>query len=162
MSISERGGAVMRIALYQGPAEPGPVARNLALLEARAAEAAGRGARLMICPEMFLSGYNIGPEQAMRLAEPADGPALARAAAIARASGVALLLGYPERGEDDAIYNAVQLIDRDGHALANYRKCHLFGDLDRGMFRAGAGPTALVQLDGIRVGLLICYDVEFP
>jgi 5-aminopentanamidase len=30
------------------------------------------------------------------------------------------------------------------------------------MFRAGAGPSALVQLDGIRVGLLICYDVEFP
>jgi 5-aminopentanamidase len=152
----------MRIALYQGPDEPGSIARNLALLEARATEAARRGARLMICPEMFLSGYNIGPEQASRLAEPANGPALARVAAIARASGVALLLGYPERGEGDAIYNAVQLIGRDGRSLANYRKCHLFGDLDRGMFRAGAGPTALVQLDGIRVGLLICYDVEFP
>jgi 5-aminopentanamidase len=152
----------MRIALYQGPAEPGSVARNLALLETRATEAAGRGARLMICPEMFLSGYNIGPEQAMRLAEPADGPALARAAAIARGSAIALLVGYPERGKGDAIYNAVRLIGRDGRSLANYRKCHLFGDLDRGMFRAGAGPTALVQLDGIRVGLLICYDVEFP
>jgi predicted amidohydrolase len=162
MSSSERTGAVMRIALYQGPAEPGSVARNLALLEMRANEAAGRGARLMICPEMFLSGYNIGPEQASRLAEPANGPALARVAAIARASGVALLLGYPERGDGNAIYNAVQLIGCDGRSLANYRKCHLFGDLDRGMFRAGAGPSALVQLDGIRVGLLVCYDVEFP
>ena len=90
---------MMRIAIYQGPGEAGSVARNLDLLEARAKEAAGRGARLMICPEMFLSGYNIGPEQASRLAEPADGPALARVAAIARGSGIALLLGYPERGE---------------------------------------------------------------
>ena len=155
-------GAAMRIAIYQAAGEAGSVARNLDLLEAMAKEAAGRGARLLICPEMFLSGYNIGPERASRLAEPADGPALARVAAIARESGIALLLGYPERGEDDAIYNAVRLIDRDGSSLANYRKCHLFGDLDRGMFHAGSGPSEVVELDGVRIGLLICYDVEFP
>ena len=72
----------MRIAIYQGPAEAGSIARNLDLLKARAMEAAGRGARLMICPEMCLSGYNIGPEQASRLAEPANGldPVTARTA----------------------------------------------------------------------------------
>jgi 5-aminopentanamidase len=160
--MSERKAATMRIAIYQGPAEAGSVARNLDLLEAKAAQAAGRGARLMICPEMFLSGYNIGPEQASRLAEPADGPSLTRVAALARASGIALLLGYPERGGDGAIYNAACLIGRDGRSLANYRKCHLFGALDRDMFRAGDSPPAVVELDGIRVGLLICYDVEFP
>jgi 5-aminopentanamidase len=152
----------MRIALYQGPAEPGSVARNLDALETRAAEAAVRGARLLICPEMFLSGYNIGAAQALRLAEPADGPTLTRVAALAREKGIALLVGYPERGADDAIYNAARLIGRDGRSVANYRKCHLFGDLDREMFRAGQGPPAVVELDGIRVGLLICYDVEFP
>ena len=152
----------MRIAIFQGPAEPGPVARNLRLLEERAAEAAGAGADLLICPEMFLSGYNIGAEAAARLAEPADGPAFASAAAIARKTGLALLYGYPERDARGAIYNAVRLIGRDGQGLANYRKCHLFGDLDRAMFRAGTGPFALVDLGGVRVGLLICYDVEFP
>jgi predicted amidohydrolase len=152
----------MRIAIYQGPAEPGSVARNLDLLEARAAEAAGRGTRLLICPEMFLSGYNIGPREAARLAEPADGATLARAAGLARANGIALLLGYPERGADGAIYNAARLIGRDGRDLANYRKCQLFGDLDRETFRAGESPPAVVELEGIRVGLLICYDVEFP
>jgi predicted amidohydrolase len=152
----------MRIAIYQGPGEAGSVARNFALLEARAKEAARRGARFLICPEMFLSGYNIGPEQASRLAEPSDGPTLARAAAIARESGIALLLGYPERGDSGAVYNAVRLIDRDGSTLANYRKCHLFGDLDRGMFRAGAALSEVVELEGVRLGLLICYDLEFP
>jgi predicted amidohydrolase len=152
----------MRIAIYQGPAEAGSVARNLDALEVKAAEAAGRGARLMICPEMFLCGYNIGAEQAQHLAEPPDGPSLTRVAALARASGIALLLGYPERGADGAIYNAACLIGRDGRRLANYRKCHLFGALDRDMFRAGDSPPAVIELDGIRVGLLICYDVEFP
>ena len=153
----------LRVAIFQGPAEPGDVARNLGRLEQAAAAAAAGGARLLICPEMFLTGYNIGAEAALRLAEPANGPSLARAAAIARASGTALLFGYPERGEEGgAVYNAVRLIGRDGAALANHRKCHLFGGLDRGMFRAGSGLSAVVALDGVRVGLLICYDVEFP
>jgi 5-aminopentanamidase len=162
MSISEQKGAAMRIAICQGPAEAGSVARNLDRLEARATDAAGRGARLLICPEMFLSGYNIGAEQASHLAEPANGPSLSRAGKIAREHDIALLLGYPERAEGGAIYNAVQLIGRDGAALANYRKCHLFGDLDRGMFRPGSRPSGVVDLEGVRVGLLICYDVEFP
>lgn len=152
----------MRIAIFQGPAEPGSVARNLRLLEERAAAAASLGARLLICPEMFLSGYSIGAEAAARLAEPADGPAFASAAAIARKTGLALLYGYPERGAGGAIYNAVRLVGRDGQGLADYRKCHLFGELDRAMFRAGSGPSALVDLCGVRIGLLICYDVEFP
>jgi predicted amidohydrolase len=152
----------MRIAIYQGPGEAGSVTRNLDLLEGRAKEASGRGARLLIGPEMFLSGYNIGSEQAPRLAEPADGPAFAAAAAIARDNDIALLLGYPERGERGAIYNAVRLIDRTGRSRANYRKCHLFGALDRGMFRAGSGLSEVIELDGVRVGLLICYDLEFP
>jgi predicted amidohydrolase len=159
--VAERKGT-MRIAIYQGPAEAGSVARNLDLLEAMAKEAAGRGARLMICPEMFLSGYNVGPEQASRLAEPADGPSLARVGALACGHRIALLLGYPERGGDGAIYNAACLVGRDGRSLANYRKCHLFGDLDRDMFRPGESPPAVIELDGVRVGLLICYDVEFP
>jgi predicted amidohydrolase len=152
----------MRIAIFQGPAEPGSVTRNLDLLEVRAAEAASSGADLLIGPEMFLSGYNIGAKTASRLAEPANGPSLARAAAIARERGVALLFGYPERGGDGVVYNSVRLIGRDGRSLANYRKCHLFGDLDRAMFRAGSASPALVDLEGVRVGLLICYDVEFP
>ena len=68
----------------------------------------------------------------------------------------------PSRAQGGAVYNAVRLVGRDGQGLANYRKCHLFGDLDRAMFRAGAGPSALVDLGGVRIGLLICYDVEFP
>jgi predicted amidohydrolase len=152
----------MRISIYQGPAEAGTVARNLDLLKARASEAASVGARLLICPEMFLTGYNIGPATAARLAEASDGRSLARAARIAQDFGIALLFGYPERGSDGAIYNTVSLIDRFGATLASYRKCHLFGELDRAMFCAGSGPSEAVELEGVRIGLLICYDVEFP
>jgi predicted amidohydrolase len=152
----------MRIAVFQGPKEHGDVAQNLERLEAAALQAAAEGARLLVCPEMFLTGYAIGAEAMARLAEAVDGPAARRVAAIARASGIAVLYGYPERGDDGRVYNAALLVDRDGRRLANHRKTHLFADIDRQAFAPGAGEPALAELDGLRLGILICYDVEFP
>ena len=152
----------MRIAVYQGPEQPGDVAANLNRLEATARVAATQGARLLLCPELFLTGYNIGAEAAARLAEVVDGASAQRAASIALDTGVALLYGYPERDADGRIFNSAQLVERDGKPLLNYRKCHLFGDLDRSMFAPGPGDLALANIDGLRLGVLICYDVEFP
>ena len=152
----------MRVALFQGPEQPGTVGDNLGRLRAAAGDAAARGARLLICPEMFLTGYNIGPDATRRLAEPVDGPSAQAAAAIAREHGLALLYGYPELAPDGSVYNAALLLDRDGRQLANHRKSHLFGDLDRSAFCAGSGAPTLAEIDGLRLGILICYDVEFP
>lgn len=151
----------MRIALYQGPGQPGDVARNLEVLGSMALAAGGRGARLLICPELFLTGYNIGAAAVHRLAEPADGPAAQQAARVARETGVAVLYGYPERA-GGVVYNAAQLVDRDGRRLANYRKSHLFGEIDRQAFRPGNESFVGATLDGLRLWILICYDTEFP
>lgn len=152
----------MRIALLQcAPGAP-DTAAGLARLEDAAARAAAAGAALLVTPEMFLTGYAIGADAVQRLAEPADGPAARAAAAIARRHGIALLYGWPERGADGAVYNTVQLLGADGSVLAGYRKTHLFGDLDRAQFRAGDRPSPVVELGGFRVGLAICYDIEFP
>jgi predicted amidohydrolase len=153
---------MMRIAIFQGPAQPGEVSTNLDLLDEQAGAAAQAGAKLLICPEMFTTGYNIGGARARELAEPADGPSMRRAAEIAQRRGIALLYGYPERAPDGGVYNAALLLDKDGRALANARKCHLYGDLDRGMFTPGPGGFAGAKLEGLRIGILICYDVEFP
>eukprot|EP00659_Diplonema_papillatum_P003343 gene3343-5231_t len=111
---------------------------------------------------MFLTGYNIGVEAVGALAETQDGPSAQSIAALAKNSGVAILYGYPERGADGQIYNAVQLIDANGQRLCNYRKTHLFGDLDNSMFSAGDDDFPLVELNGWKLGFLICYDLEFP
>ena len=114
----------------------------------------------MVFPEAFVTGYNIGAGRLAELAEPADGPAVQRLAAIARRAGIAILAGYAER-DGDAVYNSAVLVDRDGSTAANYRKTHLFGHVDREAFTAGDG-FALADLDGLRVGVLVCYDIEFP
>jgi predicted amidohydrolase len=149
----------MKIAIHQSPGTPCDPARNLAALRAAAGAAARKGASLLICSEMFLTGYNIG-KAIVDLSEPADGASARRVADIARELGIAVLYGYPERSGDE-IYNAALFIGRDGQTLANYRKTHLFGPIEKGTFEPGQELMS-VDFNGLKVGLLICYDIEFP
>ncbi|MBP0953250.1 carbon-nitrogen hydrolase family protein [Pseudomonas alliivorans] len=152
----------MRVALYQCEPLPLDVSGNLTRLERQAQAAAAQGAQLLVCPEMFLTGYNIGARACAELAQAQDGPAAQRIAEIARQYAIAILYGYPERSVEQQIYNAVQLIDSRGERSSNYRKTHLFSELDKSMFSAGEDLCPVVELNGWRLGMLICYDVEFP
>ena len=108
-----------------------------------------------------MSGYNLSREAADTVAERAGGEAFERIGGICRRHRIALLYGFIER-DGETLYNTVQLIDPGGASLARYRKTHLWGDLDRSLFAAGDDLAPLVEFDGWRIGLLICYDVEFP
>ncbi|MGW5664193.1 carbon-nitrogen hydrolase family protein [Streptomyces sp. NPDC003758] len=150
----------MRTALLQSSGHPGSVGENLKVLDQAAGRAAAAGAGLLVAPEMFLTGYAIGGDIA-RLAEPADGDSADAIAEISSRHGVALAYGYPER-DGETVYNSAQLISADGTRLANYRKTHLFGCFERDHFTPGDQPVVQAELDGLRVGIMICYDVEFP
>lgn len=150
----------LRTALLQSSGRPGSVAANLKVLDEAAERAAAAGARLLVTSEMFLTGYAIG-DDVPRLAEPADGDAADAVADIAVRHGLAVAYGYPERADAD-VFNAVQLIGADGTRLANYRKTHLFGCFERDHFTPGEQAVVQADLDGLRIGLMICYDVEFP
>ena len=149
----------MKIAIYQCEGISGSKSENLQLLRKAALSAEEQGAQLLICSEMFLTGYNIG-DAVFELAEPADGPAFQCAVQISREADIALLYGYPER-DGDHVYNSAILIDRKGTNLANYRKTHLYGPEENRLFQKGDG-FVITELEGVKVGVLICYDVEFP
>ncbi|WP_327349987.1 carbon-nitrogen hydrolase family protein [Streptomyces sp. NBC_01321] len=150
----------LRTALLQNSGRTGHVDENLKVLDGAARRAAEAGARLLVCPELFLTGYAIGADVS-RLAEPADGPSARAVAEIAVRHGLAVLYGYPERA-GEKIFNAAQLIGPDGAALANYRKTHLFGCFEQEWFTPGEQPVVQAELDGVCIGIVICYDVEFP
>ncbi|KJK37607.1 carbon-nitrogen hydrolase [Streptomyces variegatus] len=150
----------MRTALLQSSGRPGSTVENLKVLDEAAGRAAAAGAGLLVTPEMFLTGYAIG-DGIGRLAEPADGDCADAIAEIATSHGLAIAYAYPER-DGDAVFNSAQLISADGTRLANYRKTHLFGCFERDHFTPGDQTVVQAELDGLRVGILICYDVEFP
>jgi predicted amidohydrolase len=163
----------MRTALLQSSGRPGSIVENLKVLDEAAGRAAEAGAGLIVTPEMFLTGYAIGDDIA-RLAEPADGDSADAVAEIATRHGLAVAYGYPEReaggaeGEGSTadagagVFNSAQLISADGTRLANYRKTHLFGCFEHDHFTPGDQPVVQAELNGLRIGLMICYDVEFP
>ncbi len=153
---------ILNVSLYQCVPQPLDVAGNLRRLDDAATQAAAQGADVLVCPEMFVTGYAIGATAVQQLAQPADGGYAQAVAAITRQHGLAIVYGYPEHNPAGQPFNAAQWISATGERLLNYRKTHLFAELDRAQFAAGAPSSALLLCQGWRIGLLICYDVEFP
>lgn len=152
----------MRLALDQWrPVSAGPD-EGLVRLDRAARIAAAGGADVLLVPEMALTGYNIGAAAAAAAAEPEGGRLDRELAATARRHGIAIVAGYPRRDAAGRTLNSARLVDRTGATLATYAKAHLYGAVDRAQFAAGERLSPVVALGGWRVGLAICYDVEFP
>jgi predicted amidohydrolase len=148
----------LTIAGLQHPGHPLDVAANLAVLAAAAQDARDRGAELLVTPEMFVTGYNIVD----RVAELAREPLAEQVSRIAVEVGIAIVAGLPEALPGGGVANTALFVDDRGAELARYRKTHLFSTLDRAMFVAGDALGKPVDYHGVRVSLMICYDVEFP
>jgi len=128
--------------------------------------ASQQGAELVVLPELFAS---LGRTSHMReVAEPLDGPTLAWAQSTAQTSKCALIAGSFIERDGDALFNTSIAVGADGALLGSYRKIHLF-DVDiegarskeSDTFSSGTDPV-VVDINGLRVGLTICYDLRFP
>lgn len=151
---------MLTVALDQGPLERHAPQAALSRLDEVARRAAAGGARLLVCPEMSVTGYNIGAG-IERLAEPADGPVGRLVRRIAAEHGIGIVYGNPER-DGESVYNTSFLVSATGEPLAAYRKTHLYGPMEQKHFRPGDVPVVQADFHGVRIGLLICYDIEFP
>jgi predicted amidohydrolase len=159
-SSVEDSSGVLRFALLQCQ----PVASKaeaLQRLEETARVAHEQNAKLLITPEMYLTGYNIGPQACRELAETLDGPSLNRVRAICREYQMAIVLGFPERG-GDAVYNSAVFIDESGDILMCYQKTHLYGQVDASQFCAGKALCTSFKWHDWQLAMAICYDIEFP
>ena len=149
----------MRIALLQMSPVSGNLERNLDKIAKAAQSAAAFGADLLVTPELGLTGYALGAAF-QKLAEPANGPMLSALAKIAKSAGLAIVAGFPER-DGDAVFNSAVFMKTDGSRHI-YRKCHLYGEAEKTAFAASDQLPAVFTFAGFRIGMLICYDVEFP
>jgi predicted amidohydrolase len=121
--------------------------------------AAARGARLVVFPEMFLTGYMVS-NQLPEMALDVSGGELGEVRATAAQLRLVTVVGLPEIMTDGPPYNSACVIDADGSVAGVHRKVHMFqGDAE--VFTPGAGFTAFRTAIG-RLGVAICYDIEFP
>lgn len=150
---------MLRLAVFQMEASDAPPCERLNRLETALQAVSESETDILVCPELFLSGYDVA-SRFDTLAEPADGPFGTAVATLAAKWQTAIIYGYPE-GDNGARYNSAVCFGKNGALLANYRKVNLSGDYERQHFTHGR-ELALFEFAGWRLALLICYDVEFP
>jgi len=156
---------VIRVAAVQLRAVPGTLGDNVAKATGLIREAAARGARYIVLPELY--GFFVGPENGRDLlresAESLDGPVTTMMLALARELDVNIAFGLPERRGNE-LYNSVVLVGPGGIAGVYSKRVLVTvgapGAREVDVFSPGKGP-GVVSWGGVRTGVLICADAGF-
>lgn len=122
----------------------------------------GLPADLLVLPELTVSGYVFqNREEVEKVAEDArQGATAILFRQLAKINNTSYVLGFAER-QDNKIYNSAMLVNPDGQ-IHLYRKTHLFLD-EKNWFTPGdSGLQVFTAKDGVKVGLMICFDWIFP
>ncbi len=134
---------------------------NRAATQAAITAAAASGAQIVVLPELAVSGYVFNDaREARALAEPLDGPTVSVWHELARRHRLVIVGGVCERDAGGELRNTAVLIDASGLRAA-YRKAHLW-DREGESFIAGTDPPPVIDTEHGRIGLMVCYDLEFP
>lgn len=148
----------MRIALAQLLSGTDPSA-NLDLVADHTRRAADDGARLVVFPEATMCRFGA---PLRTIAEPVDGPWADGVRDIAQRAGVTVVVGMFTPADDGRVANTL-LVTGTG-VDTHYNKIHLydaFGFKESDTVAPGHQPVT-VDVDDVRVGLTLCYDVRFP
>lgn len=148
----------MKVAVVQNRPEFGNVQGNLNRIEEMLA---GKTADLFVLPELFATGYRFkSMDEARRFAEPVpDGKTTHFFVSLAKNNNAYFIAGLVEI-EDDRVYNSSVIVGPRGF-IGRYRKIHLF-DTEKSCFHAGTDAPPVFDLDGVKVGVMICFDWRFP
>jgi 5-aminopentanamidase len=145
---------VTLVACLQLAPSLGDLAANRSLI-LRALE--GAQADVVVLPELATSGYVFeSRSEAAAVAVAADDPLLAEWGGF----GALVVGGFCERAADGRLYNSAAVVDSSG-VLAVYRKTHLW-DRERLIFTPGEAVAPVLETRFGRIGVLVCYDLEFP
>lgn len=121
-------------------------------------------ADLLVLPEAVLASDITNPDSILEAAQPLDGPFLSQLLTASKGKRLTTVLGMHVPGSDNKVFNVLVVI-RDGKVVAEYRKLHLydaFAMQESKRVEAGQQVPPLVDVAGMKVGLMTCYDVRFP
>ena len=154
----------MRVGVAQIMALDGDREGNFVRIEHAVVKAAADGADLVVFPETIILGWD--NPLAWTEAHPIPGADTARLSALARANGVALVVGLAEKANATTLHDTAVLIDRTGELLHTHRKINILSTLMEHPYTPGpidkaniaSVPLRLASGAEVRVGVLICAD----
>lgn len=166
------GASRVVVAVCQLEVSLGDVEGNVRRAVAAVTDACERGAGLVVLPELVTTGYAFsGPDELRPLAEPLSGPSVSAFADAAVACAgrhgrpVVVVGGFAEVDDEGVLRNSAFVVGADSGGApltrAVYRKAHLW-DNEADLFVPGDEPPTAVDTPFGRVGVVVCYDLEFP
>lgn len=150
----------MRVAVYQPDAGCEDWQQRLTALDLVLQQHVENRPDIVLCPELFVSGYADAAEVRL-MSDTVKGEAIRQLKDIARVFSVDLCVGYPEL-DGEARFNSACYLSAKGRLLANHRKRALPSEYEKSLFDTGNEVTVFDTAHGWRVGIVICYEVEFP
>lgn len=150
----------MQIALAQFDVKTGDTDANLATAAEYVTLAARRGAKLVVLPELWSSGYDLERSQMhARITQEKVLPALTK---LARRHHLYILGSVLRANARHEVFNAAVLLDPGAGPTRAYRKIHLFGPMRENQFLTPGRTTPIFHLPFGAIALAICYDLRFP
>jgi NAD+ synthase (glutamine-hydrolysing) len=151
----------LRVALAQINSTVGDIPGNARKIKEWIGRARDEGAQLVVFPELALTGYP--PEDLLLKTHFVDsaGAALEDLARETEDGDLVVLVGFPERRDD--VYNACAVLG-EGRVQAVYRKMFLpnYGVFDEARYFQSGTEAALIELNGVAIGLTVCEDIWEP
>ena len=132
---------------------------NLAAIERELAGAVVDGVDLLVLPELATCGYSMTPAEARAAALRADDAVIRRWGEMLAGSGTTAVIGFCEDG-GSALYNSAAVIVPGAEPVV-YRKLHLW-DTEKLIFTPGDARPPIVRTPAGALGVIVCYDLEFP
>ena len=145
----------------------GDAEANLAVIEARVAEAAKRGARLVLLQELHNGAYFCQHQNVceFELAEAIPGPSTRRLGELAKANNIVLVSSLFERRGIGLYHNTAVVLESDGSIAGKYRKMHIPDDPgfnEKFYFTPGDLGFHPIDTSVGRLGVLVCWDQWYP
>jgi len=151
----------VKLACVQMDVRLGDCAYNFAHAEELVRKAAAQGADVVLLPETWNVGF-FPKENLTELADP-DGAEVKRVfSALAKELSVNIVAGSAATAREGKVFNTAYVFDRAGECVASYDKTHLFTPMGEHEYFTPGGHLCTFTLDGVKCGLIICYDLRFP
>ena len=150
---------LLKVALAQINATVGDIRGNAAKVRDGIARARAENVQLVLFPELALTGYP--PEDLLIKTHFLDAAGRALEELAADAQDVVGVVGFPERADD--VYNAAAVL-AEGRVAAIYRKVYLpnYSVFDEQRYFQSGDGGALIELNGVPIGLTVCEDIWEP
>jgi omega-amidase len=151
----------MKVSCLQMNMELGNTIKNFAHAEKLICEAMKDSPDVLVLPETWNTGFFPKDKLAELSCQECD-EVKKRIGKLAGKYSVNIVAGSVSNVRGNRVYNTATVFDREGKCIAEYDKIHLFTPMGEDKHYTAGDHLCCFTLDGVRCGIVICYDVRFP